>query len=119
MLLLAHNHNMKEFIRKINKNNGIATLEMLIAMTIIVMAISTVIMLVFGSQSTSVASQTNQEALYKAQKQIEDARATARANFDSVVTIAPSNDGIYTKSVTVTSSADGLTKQITSLVIWG
>lgn len=104
-------------------NAGVITLELLIALVIIIVSVTTVILLVFGSQNTTVATITNQEALYKAQEQIEIARATARANF-SDPTLDPgtqsSSDvsGItYSKNLTV-STVDEFTKKITSLVNW-
>src|ERR1035437_1346372 len=100
---------MKNFLSKIKKSRkGSIILEMLIAMAIIVTTIASVIMLVFSGQSSTIGSQTNQEALYKAQKQIEDARAQARADFSSVVSIPTQPDDIYSKSTIVTTSADGL-----------
>ena len=119
-------NDIMKYFQKIKKENrGIATLEMLIALTIITMVISSVILLVFGSQGTTVSSQTNQEALYKAQQQIERARATARADFNDstlnpgTVTTYDTSGITYTKNLTVTPSVDGLTKLITSLIQWG
>lgn len=77
------------------RQKGIATLEMLIAMSLIIFTISAILPLVSGSQSTSVSSQTNQEALYKAQGVLENARATSRSDFASIKTSAISNDGFY------------------------
>ncbi len=111
-----------ELLKKIKTNKGIATLEILIAMVIIILAISAVALLVSGSQDSQVGSQTNQEALYKAQQQIETARATARNDFDSLSSQPsspdPSGSITYNKSLTVTD-IDSFTKQITSLVQWG
>jgi len=102
-------------------------LEMLIAMALIVLVISAVLPLVSGGQSVTVSSETNQEALYKAQQQIETARATARDNFydpslNFGTTVTQDSDVInYTKSLTV--SADpantNFSKVITSKITWG
>ena len=109
---------MKHSAKKINrKQSGMATLEILIAMIIIIMAISAVIMLIFGSQTSSISSGTNQEALYKAQTLLEDSRANARSNFSGVVTTAPVPDDIYTKNITVID-INSFTKKVTSLVSW-
>ena len=67
-----------------NSQQGLSTLEMLIAMTIIVLVIGSVLPLVSVGQSTSIDSQTNQEALYLAKTRIEDARATAKSDYNSV-----------------------------------
>jgi Tfp pilus assembly protein PilV len=96
---------------------GIATLEILIAITLLMLVLSSVIMLVFGSQTSEVSSETHQEALYKAQELLENARANARANFSSVVSTPPVNDNIYVKNITVTD-INSLTKQVTSQVSW-
>lgn len=97
---------------------GIATLEMLIAMALIVGAISTVMLLVFSGQSSTVSSQTNQEALYKAKQALESARAAARADFGSLASTGPVSDNIYTKTTTV-ENIDAYTKKVTSEVSWG
>lgn len=116
---------MKYLLKKLNKDErGVIILEILIAMVIIILAISSVVMLVFGSQSSSVASQTNQEALYKAQLLIESARALAREDFynptlNAGTTVATENSGIiYTKNLIIEDIAD-YTKKITSLITWG
>lgn len=97
---------------------GFAAFEVLVAMTLLVLSLSTVLVLVSGSQSASVSSQIHQGALSLAQQQLETARANARADFSSVVSQTPETTGPYTKSVTVTPSPDGFTKNITSLVRW-
>ena len=113
------------YLAKKNKQQGLATLEMLIAMAIIVVAISAALPLVSGGQSISVSSQTNQEALYKAQLGIENARATARNDFyspslDPGTTTTTETSGIvYTKNITIASGPDDFTKEVTSQVTWG
>lgn len=108
---------MELFFIKYQK--GVSTLEMLIAMTIIVVAISATLPLTSGNQSTLVSSQTNQKAIYKAQLLLENARATAQSNFSSLISSAPQSDGFYTSSLTINPSADGFSKTATSLVYWG
>ena len=99
-----------------NSQKGIATLEILIAMTLIVFSISATLPLVFSGQSTSVDSQTNQEALYKAQALLEDGRATG---FNSVNAITATLDGIYTKNRTVVPDINNSDiKTVTSNVLW-
>ena len=61
--------------------NGFATLEILIAFAVLILSISAVILLAFGNQSIIVDSRTNSEALYKAQKMLEEARAASRQDF--------------------------------------
>jgi Tfp pilus assembly protein PilV len=96
---------------------GSSTLEILIAFAILILAISVTIIVAFGNQSNSVDAQTNSEALYKAQKLLEEARALSRQNFDSVVSIAPISDGIYQKSLFI-DSIDDSTKAATSTISW-
>ncbi len=113
---------MKAVIQK--NNRGVATLEMLIALTFITLTISSVIILVFGSQSMQVTTQTNQEALYKAQEQIESARAAAQKNFndpyiDTGTRVTIDSSGIlYSKTLTV-SKINDFTKKVMSTISWG
>ncbi len=97
---------------------GVSTLEILIAFAVLAMTMSAVIVVAFGNQTLSADAQTNIEAVSKAQEQLEVARALARADFGSVVGIATTTDDIYKKGLSVTTSSDGLTKTVTSLVDW-
>ena len=63
---------------------GMATLEILIAFAVLILCISAVIIVIFGNQSMTVDSQINNEAISKAQKMLEDARATSRFDFNLV-----------------------------------
>lgn len=96
---------------------GYSTLEILIAFAILIMSLSAIIAVSFGSQTVAVDSQTNDEALYKAQKQLEDARALSRDNFYSVHSISPVNDDIYSKEVIVDWFDDHI-KEIMTRVTW-
>lgn len=71
-----------EFIK--NKGRGISTLEMLIALTLIIISISAAVFMSFGNQSMLVDSQTDSEAAYIAQLFLEKARIDSRQNFQSV-----------------------------------
>ncbi len=102
-----------------NSSKGLATLEMLIAMTLIVLVISGVVLLVFGGQSTSIGSQTNQEALYKAQGILEYAKASLLSDFNGTVPPPTPTDGIYQQSLSVIPGQDNFTKQITTNISWG
>ncbi len=111
---------MNIFFRKIkNSQQGLSTLEMLIAMTLIVLVIGSVLPLVSVGQSTSIDSQTNQEALYKAQKLIETARADATQDFNLVnpISSSPDADPFYAKGLGV-KMIDFWTKEVTSVVSW-
>ena len=81
------------------------------------MSLSAIIAVSFGSQTVAVDSQTNDEALYKAQKQLEDARALSRESFFMVNSSATTTDDIYKKEVLV-DWIDDYVKKITSRVVW-
>src|SRR3989344_4945790 len=100
-------------------SNGFVTLEILMALAIMVMVISVMMPMVSGGQSFSVSSQVNQEALYKAAALLEDARARAHSDFNLVNPIASVQDGIYQKSLDVTvNPLDFFQKTVTSTVAW-
>ncbi len=105
-----------------NPNRGVSTLEILIAITILTLSIVAVIMIVMGNQSIAVDTQTNIEAIGKAEAQLEAARALSRQSFSSVVTIpqypwAPPGGLTYYASTTV-SDLTQCKKQATSTVTW-
>src|SRR3989344_7841254 len=96
---------------------GVSTLEMLIAMALIILVISYVIPLSSQAQDSSVNTQTNQEALYKARDLLEEARASANEDFNLVNPKSPSQDDIYTKSLEV-EMVDLFTKKVSGYVTW-
>lgn len=97
---------------------GVSTLEILIAFAILFLAISALIIVVFGNQSIAIDTETNTEALSKAQTFLEQSRALSRSDFTSVQTSpSPIPDDIYKKSITVID-IDPSTKQVTSYVSW-
>src|ERR1035437_5632737 len=101
------------------QSRGFATLEVLVAFSVLILCITAVILLVFGNQSVSVDSQTNNEALYKAQKMLEQARALSRQDFLSVVSTTTTSISIipYTQTLTV-SDLTQCKKQAMSTVTW-
>src|SRR6185295_19969134 len=98
---------------------GFATLEVLIAFAILIMSISAVIMVVFGNQSITIDTETNNEAIAKAKKGLEDARALSRKDFISVTSSASSVEMsgplAYTKKLDVIDLAQ-CEKQATSTI---
>lgn len=100
-----------------NKNRGVSTLEILIAFAILTLSISAVIMVVFGNQSIAIDTQTNVEAISKAQKLLEEQRALSRDDFAAVDDIAETTDDVYTTSV-IKEDINSSTKRVTSLVSW-
>lgn len=106
-------------MKQYEKQQGFSTIELLIAFAVIILSISTVILVVFGNQSTAVDAQTNNEALSKAQAGLEYARAQAASDYSSVTTTLAVTDGIYQKQRIV----DPLTltqcsKDVKSSVTW-
>lgn len=102
-----------------NKIKGGSTLEILIALAILISVISAVIMVSFGNQAIAVDTVTNAEALYKAQSMLEAARGLSRQNFDAVAAIPVSADDIYQKSLTVEIDPfNPDVKKVTSVVNW-
>jgi hypothetical protein len=95
---------------------GQSALEIIIAMAIIVISISTVILVIFTNQSVSVSSDLSNSALYKAEEQIENARAVARGNFNSLNSTS-SIDGMFTKELIV-SKVSTYQKKVTSRISW-
>lgn len=120
-------------MNKYKKNNkGFSTIELLIAFAILIINITGILLLTSGSQGSgtgavigqgqkvSISSETNQEALYKAQKQMEEKRADAKNNFFSIesVPLAPDPDEpLYSRELKVTDISPCL-KQVTSSLSW-
>jgi hypothetical protein len=108
---------MKERLIGSNLNlKGQSTLEILIALTIITVSISAVILVSFSNQSVSVDSQYHNQALYLAKKNLEEARAQSRQNFNSLVSTS-STEGVYLKEIIV-DNLDVYKKKITSRISW-
>lgn len=106
------------FFKKNKK--GFSTLEILLSLTIIILSLTAVIGLIFGNQTTSIDTSLNNEGVYLAQEQIEDARAQARADFGGLVlgTSVDTSDPIFKKTLTITQGSDAYTKNLLSKVDW-
>ncbi len=100
-----------------NSEQGSSILEMLIAIAVLTLGISSVIMLVFANQSVTLDSTTSGEALYKAKKLLEDARASSTADFNSVISAATTSDDIYFKKFDATDLTP-CRKEIISRTQW-
>lgn len=96
---------------------GSSTLEILIAFAVLLLGITGVIGVSFGNQSVTVDAQTNNEALYKAEKILEDARAASRQDFNSVNPVIFPLDGIYQKDLTVTDLTE-CKKEVKASINW-
>jgi hypothetical protein len=84
---------MRHSFSKIQRSEGgFSTVEILIAVAILVTTFSAVVTVVLGSQKMTVDTQTNNEALHGVEKLLESARATLRASFaSSVVSSGPAS----------------------------
>lgn len=76
---------------------GFSTLEILLALAILSLTLTSVILVTFGNQSTSIDSQTNNEALAKAQAQIETMRALAKTGLSTFINGTYCDDNSATK----------------------
>ena len=97
-------------------SRGQSTLEILIALAILTIALSTIIVVAVGNQSVSVDTENSHQALYLAQENLEDAKVMAKADFSSLVT-STSTSGIYTNTITATDITL-YKKQVVSTVTW-
>lgn len=98
------------------KNNGQSTLELLVALVVIILAVSSVIVVSFGNQSLSVDTELSGLALLKAREDLEDARADARENWIGLVSSSQS-DGQFTRDIIVENVSD-YEKKVTARVSW-
>jgi Tfp pilus assembly protein PilV len=85
-----------------NSSHGFSTLELLISITIIITALSAVIIVVFSNQTVSLDNQINNEALIKANNLIEQARSSSSFDFSSLGNSPTATDDIFKKELMVT-----------------
>jgi prepilin-type N-terminal cleavage/methylation domain-containing protein len=105
-------------------NRGFSLVEILIAMAVMSIVVSGVVigsggfgLTLSGSQSTILGGETNAEAVRKAQELTEESQALGRSDFN-LVNAHTTTDGIYTKTVSVETLSDYLTKKVTTLIEW-
>lgn len=96
-----------------------STLEILIAFAVLTLSMTAIIVVIFGNQSLAIDTQTNIEALGKAQALLEKARADAREDYGSVVSTTSISTSIipYTQTLAVADLTE-CKKQATSTVSW-
>lgn len=100
-----------------NSENGFSTLEMLIALAVLIVGISAAVLVFFGSQSAAVDSQTSSEALAKAGELMENAYRVVGQDFNLLNPVGPAFDGIYLKTLDV-QNVDYYTKKVVSNIAW-
>ncbi|TSC69387.1 MAG: hypothetical protein G01um101456_225, partial [Parcubacteria group bacterium Gr01-1014_56] len=100
---------------------GVSTLEILIAFAVLMLSLTAVIGVLFGTQSVFVDTETNSEALYKAHAALEEERALSRQDFLAVSTTPSTVELVgslsYTKKMTVVDLTP-CKKQATSTITW-
>jgi hypothetical protein len=106
---------------------GSGTLEILIAFSILILAITAAISVAFGNQGLTVDTELNHQAFYNASRELDAVRAAAIANFDAVVSVTttPLNStssegayaGIYKRQLDVLDLSP-CAKQVTSRITW-
>lgn len=101
-----------------NTPRGFSTIELMVALAVMVTVITAVVLLSFGSQAIVGVSQANGEALNMAQEMLEESQALARKDFRLVNPIAETTDGIFRKRLEVQTQSDYLTKRVVATVTW-
>lgn len=87
---------------KLQFQKGSSIIEMMVAFAILALAITAVITVSFGNQSTAVSSELNNKAVYLAEGVMEDAYANSVADWNSLVPGTINEvEGIFTKKLTV------------------
>ena len=100
---------------------GFSTLEIIIAMAIGAIVMAGAINASFSTQSLTVGSSTNDDAVAIAKKVIQYEQSLARQDFNLVnsTTSTEKSGGItYTKTTSVALLSDYVTKQVTTVISW-
>ncbi len=104
-------------------NSGFSTLEVLIAMTILVVSVTAVTVTSFGSQSLALDAETGSEALDQAEDGLEYMETLARQDFHLVTptsSLAAIGGVSYLRTIEVSTTTlpDYATKRVKSAVTW-
>lgn len=110
-----------------NTHRGFSTLEILIAMTVLVLCFSATILLLPGIQDASVDTELGNESLGIAKEMLEREQALSRKDFKLVVPSTSTEtigNIVYTKVIEVEQYGDlerdrYVTKKVTARVSWG
>jgi len=92
-------------------------LEMLLAFAVVILTLTAVVGLIFGSQSLLLDSGAHSDSLRQAQAMLEESRAGAGADFESLVSQATVTQGSFYKKLQV-EQTDFYTKSISGSVAW-
>lgn len=101
----------------IKTHSGFITLEVILSLFILTVALSGIILVTFGNQYLLSDTRTNREALGEAQKILEEASAIGHADFALLNPIPTRTLGIYRTELDV-ESVDFFTKKVTVKVSW-
>ena len=101
-------------------SRGFSTLEMLIAMTVLLLAFSATMMLLPSAQNTSIDTEVAVEGLALVERMLETQQSLARKDFKLVIaTSSQETIGNITYQKTITAvSTDYFTKEVTATVSW-
>lgn len=100
----------------LDTQKGQSSLEVLIALSIMVLVISAAIIVGFGNQSAVVDTELQSRALQIARQELEDVRVLARDDF-ALIASSTSEDGIYTKNILV-NNLGTYSKEVTAKITW-
>lgn len=95
---------------------GQSSLEVLIALTIMVLTITAAIVVGFGNQSAVLDTELHSKALRIAEKEIETLRKNARYDFSSIAS-STQTEGIFTKEIIVRDTGT-YSKEIDVKISW-
>ncbi len=95
---------------------GFITLEIMLALAVMMCTLSAIILLSFGGQSILADNQINTDALSRAEAMLEQAKATARKDF-KLLNATTTSDSRYASTLAV-SSPDFFKKEIAATVSW-
>ncbi len=105
---------------KLNSKNqedkGQATLEIIIALGLIAVVLTSVILVISTSQSLSLDSGENNQAVALARENLETVKAMAKSNFSEIKSSSSVQNGFFREIIV--QNIDNFTKQITSRVSW-
>ncbi len=104
-------------MKKQNFSSGFSTVEIVIAMAILIIVVSGVVFLVSSNQNILVDGQTNSEAITIAQRELESMQALARKDF-RLVNDKEETEDIYEKIIKVERESSPFIKKVTSIVKW-
>lgn len=96
---------------------GQSTLEIVIAITVFTIGVTSIILVIFGGQSLSLDSENSTQALRLAEQNLEGLEASSTYNFNELAS-SSSTQNEFTEEIIVTTTTDSNTKQILSRVSW-